>query len=184
MPARDASEFNVMDKVLEELLREEQRGQRFFSDASRFSSLQQAKQTFEWLAVEENRHVDLLTALQRDLRAGQPHRKPAGPGVTQRTIDYAGETLPVFEIDWSITDQVQVPHLELFKADEFKKLLESATVRDILRLAMRVEFDNFKYLVDLAKLMKVKASQAMLLGLADEERQHFVVLRRKYDQLD
>jgi rubrerythrin len=166
-------EFNAISTILDSLLKEEQRGQRFFADAAKYSDSISVKTLFEKLAAAEREHIDLLKVeihkleqLKGSLKRDDLQRF--------RSMEYDDKEIPLIIIDPDADVEVDMPTLSLFKVEDFKKLFEDITLDKIYTLAMRVEFDNFKYLIDASKKMVSQDSRALLLRLAQEEKDHFI----------
>ncbi len=167
----DASQKNpFMEHILEELIREEKRGRKFFNEASKFVEDKQIKKLFERLTADENQHVEYLEILQAGLRKA--------PSVRERQVDYDGGTVSLIDLSDMSIGYKDLPHLDLFKADEFSKLLEAVSIEEILKFAMKIEYDNAKYLQKCMEAAPMKHQKDLLKKLILEEKNHFIALQR------
>ncbi len=177
----------VLLKLMRTLIKEEKRGQKFFSDAAKFVSRKSIVTLFEKLAVEEMRHADTLQAELANIEKEKVYAEVTAQGdkyaYSEEEIEYAGEKKPVYKFDFEPPDVEELPHFELFKAEDFRKLLESCSMGAVLKYAMRIEYDNFKYLMDVMKRVKTKKAKKIIFDLGEEEKQHFIWIRRIYDNL-
>jgi rubrerythrin len=165
-------EYSAIAKILDNLLKEEQRGLRFFIDAAKYSVSASVKMLFEKLAAEEREHIEVLSAEKHKLE-GMKGGLKKDDLQRMRSIEYDDKEIPLIIIDPDEDMEVDVPTLTLFRADDFNELFKDITIDKIYKLAMRVEFDNFKYLVDASKKMGTQDSRALLMKLAEQEKEHF-----------
>ncbi len=166
-------EYNAISAIFKNLLKEEQRGFRFFSDAAKYCDDLHMKSLFEKLASAEVEHIDLLQAEMNRLQNMRDSLKEDHL-LRTRTIEYADKEIPLIIIDPDDKSDIAVDAVTLFKVDEFKTLFEKLSMDGIYRLAMRIEFDNCKYLVEASHKMKSPDSRKILLKLAQEEKEHFL----------
>lgn len=191
---KQRADIQFLLTLVDRMIREEVRGQRFFADAAQYVSHPEARRLFQHLSQEEGQHIEVLRAekkqLEKALAQAAPEEK-AGDGGDERVrtsyLEFAGEQVPVFEVlDQGEVEElieIDLPRLELFRASDFEQLLADCTLRQILKLGMRVEYDNFQYLVELAKAARSREARAKVLKLAQDEKEHFLWLRRRYDKL-
>jgi len=176
------SAVDFLREMLDLLIREERRGQRFFAEAARFVSSSPARLLLETLAVEESYHLAVLEQEKRKVVAeGEGKEQP--PQLLRQTIEYAGEELNIYTLDLPEQEDAPLPRFELFKPEDFQALLADATLPNILKLGMRLEVENFKFLVEVARQVQSEFTRKVLLGLANQEKQHFLWLRHRYDNL-
>ncbi len=174
------SEFNNLVKIIENLIQEETRGQRFFADAAAFVTDPRAKDLFHRLSLQEIEHRNKLESVRRNIVGNRSTLIDSG--VRTRRIEYDGNEIPIFFVNAESETHIDPPALNLFKAEEFRKLLEHCTVREIIKLAMRIEFDNFGFLIEAAKARFDAAGRKILLALADEEKQHYLWLKQYLEE--
>ena len=177
------ADLKIMKVLFDQLIREEKRGQRFFKDAATYADDPKVKRLFEHLSVEEEKHLSLLESMWKQITEDPKAYAEASPSTSAEMVEYAGNMQPVFVIDDTPMKNLKLPMFELFKADEFKKLLEQITIRSVLQFAMKLEYDNTKYIVGFMKHIKNKRSLTILKKMADEEKGHFIALKRIYDGL-
>jgi rubrerythrin len=170
------SESDIILNVFDLLLHEEQRGRKFFADSSKFVNDLHSKALLEKLAIEENNHIDILKAERLNVQNNLAKFFRTG-SVRKKVIEYNEKELPVFDLSEPDMIEIDLPLLKLFEAEDFQNLLQKISTTKILQLAMRIEFQNFKYLVESSKLMVSKNARDILLHLAQEEKKHFLWLQ-------
>ncbi|GEM_PF-6020341 len=173
-------EFNNLVKIIENLIQEETRGQRFFADAAAFVKDPRAIELFQRLSLQEIEHREKLESVRRNIVRNRSTLIDSG--VRTRRIEYDGGEIPIIFVHAESETRIDPPTLNLFKAEEFKKLLEHCTVREIIRLSMRIEFDNFGFLIEAAKARFDAAGRKIFLALADEEKQHYLWLKKYLEE--
>jgi len=178
------SDIKLLKKLFKELIREESRGKRFFSDAARFVKDPKAKRLFEYLALEETRHLDVLNAIWKARLSDPPAiEKKKLTGTHTEVIEYAGSAQPVFYLQDKPMSEIDIPEFELFKADDFQEILEDASLESILKFAMKIEFENSKYIVGFMKYLQNREYIDLLKKLADDEKEHFIALKKLLEGL-
>ncbi|MBN1552138.1 hypothetical protein JW979_11735 [bacterium] len=186
----NAEEFKFVIDLVEKLIKEEIRGQRFFSDASKYVRNPEAKALFNQLSIDENMHIEILEMEKKKLEDNMAKVSDQKLSLKQtagtKTVEYNGEPMRVYDISPLNADekliQIEMPDLNLFKAEEFKELLENCSIKAIYKLAMRVEYDNFKYLVELSKTIPGHLAKRKILDIAENERDHFLELQRRFNR--
>ncbi len=166
----DTKKQVFLERIFEVLIREEKRGGKFFSDAAKFVSDPKIKALFERLAADEERHVHELETIRTSFRNAATSR--------ERKMSYAGGTVSLIDLSDMVTGYGKLPHFELFKADEFQKLLQAATTDEILKFAMQIEFDNAKYLQQCMEATPLNNQKKILRDLILEEKGHFIALKK------
>ncbi|MBN2056932.1 hypothetical protein JW905_18545 [bacterium] len=178
----DMKEEKLIENLFDTLIKEENRGQRFYRDAARFVSDREARRVFEWLAVEETYHTDVLVSMRKEFMAGEPAPVKTAAKTDTKKIYYDGDTIKIYDLRIEEDEEILPPQLELFRANDFKNLLEHADVKTVLKFAMQIEYENFKYLVDLAKTLEIDPYRNLLKQLADQEKRHFQLLRGHFEK--
>lgn len=179
------SDFKTLKVLLEELIREEKRGQRFYNDAAKYVEDGRVRRLFQHLAAEESQHVEILKKTWVQIEASEADRKlrDSRYGSKARVIEYAGTSHPVFIVDDRPVKDLKLPKFELFKAGDFKALLEEISLGTVLKFAMQIEYDNTQYIVKFMKFMRDRNNIELLKKMADEEKQHFLMLKELYSKL-
>lgn len=175
--------ITVLKKLFDELIREEQRGKRFFLDASKYIAVPKAKRLLADLAREEEKHIDMLMSMRLESVETVGATMNAIKRSQMERIEYNGCDTTVYVIDGVDPDEISVPHPELFKAGDFHELMKHSTPADILKLAMKIEYDNVRYIVQFMKHLQERRHIDLLKRLANEEKQHFIRLKKTYDSL-
>ncbi|MCD4655003.1 hypothetical protein K8T06_13845 [bacterium] len=172
-------DIKILKRLFEELIREERRGQRFFSDAARYVDDPRAKRLFEYLAIEETRHLDVLKAVWKTIADDSALREKSKTLASPvQIIEYAGVAHPVFSLDDKPMAEITIPNFELFKVNEFNEILENLSLESVLEFAMKIEFENTKYIVGFMQYFKNRKYIDLLRKLADDEKDHFIALKK------
>ncbi|HPQ38826.1 MAG TPA: hypothetical protein PLV45_00505 [bacterium] len=173
----------LMKKLFEELIREEERGYRFFSEAARFVTNSHAVTLLKTLAQEEKRHIEVIESFRTLTLETVGANMESIRRSSAEVIQYDGRDTLVFVVDGVDVSDMDLPHLNLFKANEFHELLQQISLKTILKYAMRIEYENAQYIVEFMKLIRNKRHLNALKKLAAEEKDHFIRLKKLYDTL-
>lgn len=165
-------EENVILELLGNLIREENRGQRYFKEAGQISREPDVKKLFEKLAEDERNHLEVLTRMRASIVDGSrmTHR--------QKSIMVDGKAVNVLDLSDMAMDTTDLPQLDLFKNDEFADLFSSISIKSVLEYAMKIEYDNARYIKEFLQYIHSKKFRDILLQLIQEEKEHFIALQK------
>lgn len=175
--------ISLMRKLFEQLIREEQRGHRFFSEAAEYVSDKHTVTLLKTLAKEELRHIEVLETIRDTALNSVGASMDAVKRSKAETIEYDGKETLVFVVDGVDIGDMELPHFELFKANDFHELLQKVSLKNVLQYAMRIEYANAQYIAQFMKVVRNKRHIAILKKLTAEEKDHFVRLKKLYDTL-
>ncbi len=162
--------------LLDDLIQEEKRGGLFFKEAAKVSKDPKIIAVFEWLAQQELEHLDVLTGLKTVLEKDIQTE-------SQKVIqEIAGQPVDIIDLSDMIMDDVDLPAFELFKNQDFVELFKQISVTSIIQYAMKIEYQNAQYIKDFMKHIQSKKYADLLIRLIDDEKQHFIALKKLLDK--
>lgn len=159
-------------EILDNLIREEKRGHQYFREAAIISSDPEVKRLFEKLSEDELEHLEILTKLREfreALRQSQSSRK---------TIRMDGEIVNILDLSDMASQPADLPRIDLFNNREFAELFKSISPRAVVEYAMKIEYDNARYIKDFAQHIESRQHRELLIRLIEQEKQHFLALQQ------
>jgi rubrerythrin len=170
-------EEKLLMLLLEDLIREEKRGSVFFKEAARVSTDSDVRKVFEWLSLEEQNHLDVLTKLKAELDM------ELSSGAKKSTVQRNGRKVDVIDLSDMMMEDIDLPYLELFKNEDFVELFKNISVLSVIQYAMKVEYDNVHYIKEFLSFIKSKSMADILIRLINDEKQHFLVLEKQLTKI-
>jgi hypothetical protein len=184
MELQHSTDGQLLLDLLGKLIGEGKVGQRFYASAATISNGNGSGALMQEISADLGQQVDLLRKKWRLLS----HRLEGSEGNGERIVyeEYAGDYHPIFEVDpVSLDDLVQLrlPPTRFYRAEDFEEINQATNSAQVLRLAMRIERRAFQYLSRVAEVMRTSEGQDEAADLAQDRRQRYRWLRRKYLRL-
>ena len=165
----------LLKELLINLIREEQRGRLFFREAAKVSTDSEIIELFEWLSAQEQEHLEILEKMKSQLDAElKKHESP---------IPIDGKLINILDLSDMDFDKTDLPRVDLFKNQDFVELLKAVSVQAILKYAMQIEYQNAAYIKEFITKVHSKKIRAILVGLIQDEKNHFQVLQKKLQKI-
>ena len=152
--------YNIAEQI-------ERNGQKFYHDSAGRVGDSVAKQVLQDLAKMEVGHLKFFQALHADLS------EQAREEITWDPDGQAGAYLK------AAADS----HIFKTNADPTSLLEDNADAREILELALQFEKDSVIYFLGVADVVPAHLGKANVLELAQQERNHIVLIQRTLSKL-
>lgn len=165
----------LLNELLNNLIREEQRGRLFFREAAKVSTDNEIIELFEWLSAQEQNHLEILEKMKSQLGAELKKH--------ESTVSIDGKLVKILDLSDMDFDKTELPRIDLFKNHDFVELLKAISVQAILKYAMRIEYENASYIKEFITRVQSKKIRNILVGLIQEEKEHFQVLQKKLQKI-
>ena len=161
------SVFLSASEIFEIAIQIERNGAAFYRKAARSAAEEQTRQELNDLAAMEDMHQKVFTDLMCSL------------------ITDEGEP------EWYDADGDEAAYLESFASGEVfdmtqdlsSQLSPTATLRDVLRLALERERDSVVFFVGLQRLIPPSMGRDQVEAIVDEELGHITLLSKRYAEL-
>ncbi len=165
----------LLNELLINLIREEQRGRLFFREAAKVSTDPEIIELFEWLSAQEQEHLEILEKMKSQMVVELKKH--------DSSISVEGKLVKILDLSEMVFDKTDLPRIDLFKNQDFVELLKAISVQAILQYAMRIEYENALYIKEFITKVHSKKIRAILVGLIQDEKNHFQVLQKKLQKI-
>ncbi len=170
-------EENILMELLDNLIREENRGHTYFKEAALVSKNADIKRLFERLSDEEQNHVEVLVKM-RDTVSAETKKQ-----AERKTIRMDGRFVNILDLSEMMMEQIDLPRPDLFQNQAFAELFKNISVRAVLEYAMKIEFENARYIKEFFQHIQSRKNREVLLRLIQEEKEHFLSLQKMLNNL-
>lgn len=175
-------EHKLIDKLLEQLIIEEQEGKEFYIEASKIVKDKALIQLFEWLSIEELTHIDYLENLKK-IYTQKNTLSDADWEQKQRILVYAGKKISVLNIETIDLQDVALPQIDIFNTHRFKEFIQANSVETVLKTAMKLEYNSFYLLKKILARFETKSLRELITQLMLQEKTHYEAIERKLKRI-
>ena len=89
-----------------------------------------------------------------------------------------GEIVNILDLSDMVSQPADLPRVYLFNNRDFAELFKNISPRSVIEYAMKIEYDNARYIKEFAQHIESRQHRELLIRLIEQEKQHFLALQQ------